>query len=99
MSLLLQALLGANVDGSGLSLHADGRTRRDRCDDSPMAVGAEEVAKEGQNHGQVVGNLYHLIFYSWREARELGKNEPKLSKIAGARSPQVRVQAVEKIER
>ena len=25
-SLLLQALLGANVDGSGLSLHADGRT-------------------------------------------------------------------------
>lgn len=79
MSLLLQALLGANVDGSGLSLHADGRTRRDRCDDSPMAVGAEEVAKEGQNHGQVVGNLYHLIFYSWREAREL-KSESRLSR-------------------
>ena len=48
MSLLLQAPLGANVDGSGLSLHADGRTSRDIF---PMAVGAEDVANEGQKHG------------------------------------------------
>ena len=48
MSLLLQALLGANVDGSGLSLHVDGRTSRDMCGSLPMAVGAEDVAKEGQ---------------------------------------------------
>lgn len=52
MSLLLQALLGANVDGSGLSLHVDGRTSRDTCDNLPMAVGAKEVAKEPQNRGR-----------------------------------------------
>ena len=50
MSLLLQVLLGANVDGSGLSLHVDGRTSLDMCDNLPMAVGAEEVAKEGQKY-------------------------------------------------
>ena len=52
MSLLLQVLLGANVDGSGLSLHVDGRTSLDTCDNLPlpMAVGAEEVAKEGQKY-------------------------------------------------
>jgi hypothetical protein len=48
MSSLLQALLGANVDGSGLSLHVDGRTSRDMCSNLPMAAGAEDVAEEGQ---------------------------------------------------
>lgn len=57
MSLLLQALLGANVDGSGLSFHVDGLTSRDTCDNLPMAVGTEEVAKEGQKRGLVVGTL------------------------------------------
>jgi hypothetical protein len=53
MSLLLQALLGANVDGSGLSLHVDGRTSLDICNNLSMAVGADEVAKEGQKHGRL----------------------------------------------
>ena len=46
MSLLLQLLLGASVDGSGLSPHVDGRKSLDFCDNLPMVVGANEVAKE-----------------------------------------------------
>ena len=48
MSLLLQVLLGANVDVSGLSSHVDGRTSLDMCDNLPMSVGADEVVKERQ---------------------------------------------------
>ena len=44
MSLLLQALLGASVDGSGSSLHVDGRMSRDMSGNLLMSVGAEDVA-------------------------------------------------------
>ena len=43
MSLLLQLLLGAKVDGSGSSLHADGRTRRDKDSDLPMRLGERDI--------------------------------------------------------
>lgn len=82
MSLLLQALLGANVDGSGLSLHVDGRTSRETCDfgDLPIAVGAKKVAKEGQKHGWV-GCTVSSCFILGVSQRELRREEPKLSKI------------------
>ena len=47
MSLLLQALLGAKVDGSGLSLHADGRTSWDQDDNLPMVDEEGSTKKAG----------------------------------------------------
>jgi hypothetical protein len=43
MSLFLQSLLGAKVDGSGSSLHADGRTRRDKGNNLPMGLGERDI--------------------------------------------------------
>ena len=47
MSLLVQALLGAKVDGSGLSLHADRRTRWDQDDNLPMVNEEGSTKKAG----------------------------------------------------
>jgi hypothetical protein len=45
MSLLLQALLGANVDDSGSSFHADGRENSDQLeDDNPPMMARMEWA-------------------------------------------------------
>jgi hypothetical protein len=43
MSLLLQSLLGAKVDGSGSSLHADGRRIRDQDENLPIGKGGRDV--------------------------------------------------------
>ena len=47
MSRLLQALLGANVDGSGSSLHVERRASRDSRDDLTMvgAKGSKKIAE------------------------------------------------------
>jgi hypothetical protein len=46
MSPLLQSLLGANVDGSGSSFHADGRRIRDQDDNLPIGYGGKDVYLE-----------------------------------------------------
>lgn len=46
MSLLLQALLGANVDGSGLSFHVESQ---DACDNLPMAMERKRWPKKGRS--------------------------------------------------
>jgi hypothetical protein len=94
MSLLLQALLGANVDGSGLSLHVDRRTSLDTCDNLPMAVGADEVAKEGQKHGWLWGLcVCHLVLYLYlRQGARTGKRSIEAVRDSEARLVLVRVQ-------
>ena len=70
MSLLLQVLLGANVDGSGLSLHVDGRTSWDTCDNLPMGGVSE---RDGQRSAASlpVSASYELV-----------RKAPKLSELA-----------------
>jgi len=57
MSLLLQALLGANVDGSGSSFHVDGRKSRDTRDSLPMAVGEARWPKKNRSLDDWWGTL------------------------------------------
>ena len=57
MSRLLQALLGANVDGSGSSFHVDRRASRDRRDNfTPFMIGTEGPceSKEARNCAKTV---------------------------------------------
>jgi hypothetical protein len=51
MSLLLQLLLGANVDGSGSSFHEDGRTSRDKGSNLPMDLSRKGRLLEKQHGG------------------------------------------------
>jgi hypothetical protein len=77
MSLLLQSLLGAKVDGSGSSLHADGRRIRDQDENFPIGKGGRAVYEtevevtmkvEAESWGVGDGRwLVVTIFYwSWK---------------------------------
>ena len=62
ISLFPQALLGAKVDGSGLSLHADRRTRWDQDDNLPVVLGGEWSTRAGvELGGEMAVAKEHLL--------------------------------------
>ena len=81
MSLLLQALLGANVDGSGLSLHVDVRTSLDMCDIDDMPI-AKEV---GRSFGRVWS--CHLVLYIFVVRRASWEEKSKREATRDSRGP------------
>lgn len=68
MSLLLQSLLGAKVDGSGSSLHADGRRIGDQDENLPIGKSGGdvyetevEVKVEAKSWGTLVGCDHRIL--------------------------------------